>query len=765
MLMLPIRHHSPSCARHLRSILFERRPQAVLIEAPQDAEPLIPLLQHQETLPPVALYCTWRDPQGGLSGNHASYYPFCEFSPEWVAIRSAGELGCRVRFIDLPYAQGLRAANSSPKAPESLLQEQWLRRSRFIAGAIRRAGVRDRDELWDHWFESRVKEDPIAYFDRVLAWCAAARQTLAPEFLSEDGGLAREAHMAACIAEESGDVVVVTGGLHTPALLESTAAAARSERDAADAKSTGITLMRYGYEQLDALNGYASGMPSPGFYQQLAAGTDLESMLLQIARELRTKSGQASVAESIAAVEQLRGLMALRGHEQLTREDLYDTVRSVFVKGSIEIEGQQVLAITRKVLTGSRRGQVPAEAGQPPIVADFEKQAEALGLQLGGHKEHALVLDPYRKARDRARSRLLHQLALLGVPFAEFIRGPDFVSGEELSRIQEEWHYRWRPESETALIEASRYGGSLREAATSLSLERFAELGSGDLRGLRAAESLLAALRCGLHEQLPTWTRQTRVLVSQDPDFVSVSQACLLLRMAQTSCEPLELHREHALQRLATDAWEHAAYLLPTLADFAEEREEEGLEALCGFAETMPAADTPLLCEGLERLAAQGPERNSSPNPMLAGAALGLLYGEGRLSDAELAQRAAGRLLGRSEEGSGKGVGRFFRGLLRTGRSSFWQIPALQTALHQSLSECSEEQFLAMLPHLRLAFSDLTPRETSRVAADVAQLLDDPEWRPTQTYRLSSEDALQLREVDRLLRESLRQDGLEEWIR
>ena len=38
VVLVPIRHHSPACARHLRALLEVVRPAAVLIEAPCDAE-------------------------------------------------------------------------------------------------------------------------------------------------------------------------------------------------------------------------------------------------------------------------------------------------------------------------------------------------------------------------------------------------------------------------------------------------------------------------------------------------------------------------------------------------------------------------------------------------------------------------------------------------------------------------------------------------------------------------------------------------------
>jgi len=47
----PIRHHSPAC----KALLTEIRPRQVLIEAPIDFDPLIPILLDAGTRPPVAI--------------------------------------------------------------------------------------------------------------------------------------------------------------------------------------------------------------------------------------------------------------------------------------------------------------------------------------------------------------------------------------------------------------------------------------------------------------------------------------------------------------------------------------------------------------------------------------------------------------------------------------------------------------------------------------------------------------------------------------
>src|SRR5262249_9795090 len=90
--------------------------------------------------------------------------------------------------------------------------------------------------------------------------------------LQADGTLAREAMMRACIrdaiAARSGPIAVVTGGFHTPALIDGQPEATRP---------TGATtrsnawLIRYDFRALDRLNGYGAGLPLPGFYEQVWA--------------------------------------------------------------------------------------------------------------------------------------------------------------------------------------------------------------------------------------------------------------------------------------------------------------------------------------------------------------------------------------------------------------------------------------------------------------------------------------------------------------
>ena len=273
---------------------------------------------------PVAIYTTYvqrRKDEGGAEGSgkngdplrHAAYYPLCDYSPELAAIRAAAAIGARPRFIDLTFPEMVESGRHLGEGrAQSLLEERHLAHSEILRETCRRVGARDPDDLWDQLYElDHDHRDTARFFQDVLGYCALARRDYNPAMLQLDGCAAREAAMAAAVAEEAGRVVVVTGGFHTVALPG--AAPALPGRVEVDPKDALVTLMRYGFEQLDRLNGYASGMPAPEFYQRTWEEKPVTGLIVELAREARRRNIGVSVADEIAALEQVRRLAALRG--------------------------------------------------------------------------------------------------------------------------------------------------------------------------------------------------------------------------------------------------------------------------------------------------------------------------------------------------------------------------------------------------------------------------------------------------------------------
>ena len=133
-LLLPVRHHSPACARMVRDTIGQSRPAAVLIEGPADFNERIDelFLGHR---PPIAIY-SYVDWQDGT--RQGAYYPMCEYSPEWQALIAAQGLRSSVRFIDLPFATLAREDKRTPS-----LRRRPAARQRLCGGAVQGAGGRE----------------------------------------------------------------------------------------------------------------------------------------------------------------------------------------------------------------------------------------------------------------------------------------------------------------------------------------------------------------------------------------------------------------------------------------------------------------------------------------------------------------------------------------------------------------------------------------------------------------------------------------------
>ncbi len=804
----PIRHHSPACALHLEWLLRQRKPQAILIEGPAAFTSLIPLVLHPGTKAPFAVYTSFvkeeplpeqasgRAPALLGPPRHAAYYPFCDYSPELVALRVGSELGASLRFVDLDYPDQIHAERQAVKesgAPrvESLLAERHFKRSRYLQSLARRAGCRDHNDLWDHLFETRAGMASSSgasacekFIRDVAGWCHFARADATAEELEADGTLAREAAMAGAIREElskgTKPIVVVTGGFHTvvlPRLVSGKSApvstAKRKKEETLDC------LIRYGFEQLDALNGYAAGMPSPYYYDQVwhtvrrdhppTAFGDLAARILVDLGQLTRRKKLAvalSPADEIAALEQTRRLAMLRGHPGPTREDLLDGIRSCFVKGSMDAEGEIVLGLARHALGGTSIGEVPPEAGVPPLVADFRDTARKLRLNINDSVRRKTSLDLYRKAPHRQSSRFFHSLTFLEVPFAAMAAGPDFVKGVGLERLFEHWSYQWTPRTESRLVEAGIYGATVEEAAANRLAWAITDLETTG-RGRCAAEAvgmLVHACRMGLHRHTTRLLTLIGAEVEEDPSLTSLTAALNQLVLLWESREPLEAHRLTGIPVLIRAAFERACYLLHSLADTPAEAANETLGSLLAIRDLLrssaagdQALDQALFYEPLAKVFLQ-----PKCPALLTGGIAGLLYGDARLPEQELFKLLTGSLNAASAQAGDETA--FLIGLLRSCRELAWRQPALVEEVEKLLAAWSEEEFIQRVPHLRMAFADLTPREADQVATVVAGLHGGEKLGSLHRPEVSEAEALAAARINGAVKKALDEDGLGSWI-
>jgi len=751
LVVFPVRHHSPACALQLLRLIRERRPSVILVEGPRAFSPLIPLLTDAAARMPLAIYtyAVGRPDGDTPAPRHAAYYPFCDYSPELVALRAAAELAIPAHFIDLEYAAQCQL-DAPPQDSEaiSLLNERHLERSAHLRLLAAELGCRDHEELWEHLFEcSGTAVDAAEFVARIAAYCQLARLDHDETELTRDGTLAREAEMAWHIraalvarADGSGPVFAVVGGFHAVVLSEQVRKAGeRPQPPRTLFVEENSALIRYSFDRLDRLNGYASGMTSPAWHQRLwerllklerirgAQGVRerqaaaLEA-LFDIAATLREKHRVLLPMPALAAAyRQALTLSQLRRRPAPARDDVVDAVTSCFVQGDLAAEGPVIYAALHATLTGAATGRVPPGAPKPPLLRDFEYRARRQRLKIDDASPRRVQLDIYRRPEHRLTSRLLHGLGYLGVAFATRTAGPDFVHGTGLNRLQEHWDYCFSAAAEASLVEASLYGVTVPLAVADRFRTNLDKLAAGaEARNARAAVAFLAqGCTLGLHDHLPRVLAALRHAIAADAEFDSVANAAGSLGLLWESREPLEARDIADLPDVLRATYERAIYLgLGLGADREGEAERRNMEALIRLRELLGSAagsglDAELYWDLVERLAAHGDASS------VRGASVGLLYSAGRLGAAQLATFLTGQFTGASEPPRAVA---FLRGLLRAAREAAWQQPELLQALDAMLSGWDEATFIDVLPELRMAFADLTPRETDRVGEAVASL-------------------------------------------
>lgn len=789
LIIFPVRHHSPACAWQLRKLFQDLTPCAVLVEGPQSFTPLIPLLTHPEARMPLAVYTyAVHKAKGDVpERRRAAYYPFCDHSPELVALQAAAERGIPARFIDLDFGEQAIIETEANEEAESLLEERHFQRSQYLQQLAGQLGCRDHEELWEHLFEVSAGHRTLSqHVQDVAAYCHLSRVDSSHEELAADGTLQREAEMVRHICEalaarqaDDGPVLVVVGGFHAVVIRDLLAAAAPPPTVRRSGVSEEATaLIRYSFERLDRLNGYASGMTSPAWHQRvweegirrdrakLPASPRQRhdaalALLFDIATELRTRHAISLPMPALAAAyEQVLRLTELRGRPAPVRADVLDAVTSCFVKGDADADGALVLGVARRAFTGDAVGKVPPGASTPPLVRDFAWRARRQRLKIDEPEPRRAVLDLYRRADHRLTSRLLHGLSLLGVPFAFRTAGPDFVAGTGTDRLQEHWEYTYGVATEASLVEASVHGATVPLAVANRFAARLdlleAEGGSRDAR--MAAGLLVHACVMGLHDHLPRVVAALRLAIGRDASFESVAAASASLGLLWESREPLETRDLVELPILLEGAYERAVFLGQELggsyADLADR-----VKALLRLRELLVSAagkalDNNLYWEMVANLLGH-------ESALIRGAASGLLYSAGRLDETALASTLNGHLNGLSQPPEAVS---FLRGLLQTAREAAWQQPELIGVLDRLFSGWDEAAFVAILPELRLAFAEMTPKETDRIAEAVTTLHGGVALGSLTSHTLSADDVQANLLLSQRLTELLQADGLQGWL-
>jgi hypothetical protein len=726
-----IRHHGPGSAASLVAALDALMPARVLIEGPPEADSLIRFAASPEMVPPIALLI-----HGADDPSLAAFYPFAEYSPEWQAMLWAARGGRPVRFIDLPAAHKLAATEASRTpsdadedsddaqaalpAPSPDPVEPPQPESEFTAPRIQRdplgalaaiAGYDDGEAWWNAFIEHSA---PGPQIFAAIGEAMSALRDHTPDDTAPEARRAleehREAHMRLAIAdalkETDGDVAVICGAWHVPALRRKVLRAddKATLRNLPKVKVT-ATWVPWTDTRLATGSGYGAGVISPGWYRHLwqswhahPAGDARSARhlaahwLTRVARLLREGGRPVSTASVIEAARLAEALAALRGLSLPGLSEMREACLATLCMG----ETVPLKLIEERLVIGTDVGQIDDAVPQMPLAADLARQQRRLKLKPEGlDREAALDL---RADAGLAKSLLLHRLALLNVPWGRLI---------ELNRsrgtFRERWMLRWDPEFSVRLAEALIYGTTIEQAAGNAAFARARTADSLQILASTVESCLLAGLdsaaraAIALLQARATHSSDIAGLIAAMPPLANILRygtarempatelRLLVTSMVEAVCAGLV----HACRRLDDPSAEAMRSSLTAFNRAAAVLDDEHLEANWRAA--------------LARLT-----RDGDVAPLLRGFATRTLHDQNALDGRETAAHFSRAL---SPAAPLNEAGQWLDGFLSGGANILLHDTQLLAIIDGWMAQLSDGAFMGILPMLRRVFSSIDRAE------------------------------------------------------
>lgn len=765
----PIRHHSPTAARHVEQVVKARRPQILFLEEPAEANALLPHIVDTETQPPVAVYSSYRDDDNvlGLAGilspaqdiptRSATWSPLLAYSPEYIAMKIAHRLNIEVVFIDLPHYAllGPRSIASRTRdiSPEDSNTDDLIATSDFYQALAKVAGYRNWDEAWDCLFEFGGFAGDAEQFRRELAvFCAAARRTTPRARMLADGTLEREAFMIATIQQTlterqipPTEAMVICGGFHL--FMDRTPSVPIPPLPAG---TTSVSLVPYSFFRVSDLSGYAAGNRAPQFYQswweQTRKGTVddlLANHIVAVLKRARRYGEVVSPADAISVAHHARMLAHLRRHETPVLDDIHDAIITCCCKGNPEHEGIQLQRAMDEIDIGRAIGKVTPRIGRLPLVEDFFNTMANFGLAelLSEEKRMTIRLDK-RQEYERQKSAFLHRLAFLEVPIGQLddARNPAAI---EATLFREQWTLRWSPQIEPKLTKENLYGDTIEAAVFARLRERMAE--SVHDAG-HSSDHLRQAVEMDLPDLIQQMQDQCEASIATDARLISLAKALLNLTLIDRQADFRNLRRD-VIQQILVHCYQRACFAIPASASPPEDEQEHVISALKIMAESVFRDMDDLYDRDLFARQVMSAAEESTV-PFLKGALYGMLVELRVLPTSEVAELIQSYAQSPSE--IMVKAGDFLDGMLAVSRTSIMLgADNLITAIEALLRAADEQSFLTMLPRIRAAFERLHDHDRDSIALRVAEMHGLKEAKHLTALNTSHEAALIITRIDR----------------
>lgn len=750
--ILGIRHHGVGSAKNVREQLKLLQPDMILVEGPPEITDALQRIGHPDLKPPVSVmvYNTENPKQ-------SVFYPFAEYSPEWVAAAYAHQNNIPLRAIDLPAAIGFQMANDEIKEAseaaenpnEPLENEEILMPMEGIA--VRDplhyladiAGFTSGSEFWEHYFEKHhFSLHPTEHFEAVTTAMTALRDEQIPSALEKENHY-REAYMRELMRKAQNElyqnIVVVCGAWHAPALLDLDKTAKADSKILRSLPKTKIKTMAtwipWTNKRLSLTSGYGAGIESPGWAEHLWKTPHEYDLrwLTKVASVFRKKQVDISTAHVIEASRLAESLAALRQQAHPSLGELNEAVLAVMCMG----DGIMLNLVREELIVGKKLGKVPDDVSKVPLQGDFERTLKSLRLPLTANaKQYDLDL---RNENDLQRSIFLHRLELLGMTW------PKRADSRSKGTFRESWTLEWEPEMMISLIEKAYLGNTIEIATQQVVIQQLeTETSVGNIATL--IQRAIPAELFGVMELLLTKLNDLATLSSDVIDLMTAYPPLVQIsrygNVRKTDLSLMQTLVERLIIRICIGLPNACYGLDDANADkmFVKIGQVNEAILLNDIAET-----SALWLETLKKLL-----EKTGISPLIMGCTCRLLLDAQHLSDEEANRHLSYSL---SIANTPTDVAAWLEGFLRGSGMILIYDHKLWNLVYQWVASLTPEIFMELLPILRRTFSKFEYAERRQIGekAKKGQIIDTNTNITTSFSLLDTERAEQILPVLKML--------------
>jgi hypothetical protein len=459
-----------------------------------------------------------------------------------------------------------------------------------------------------------------------------------------------------------------------------------------------MTWVPWTHSRLSASSGYGAGIASPGWYHHLFSHDEhvVEHWFTRVAGVLRERDLPVSSAHAIEATRLATALATLRGRPAAGLEEVQEATLSVMCDGRAAL----LSYVTTALVVGEDMGVVPDGAPLVPLDADLRRTARTLRLAFSPTPKE-VVLD-LRKDKDRAKSHLLHRLAVLDIGWGT----PQYVSGR--GTFKEAWSLAWQPEFAVAVVIAAHWGTTVPAAATARLTADIGPLAD-------VTDRIEQALLADLDPALPTLLTVLDERAAHEADVVQLLDALPALVRAQrygtvrrTDTASLAEVADALLARAAAGLPVAVGGLNPDAA--AELRRH--IDAVTGVIGLLPSTAHGLWFGTLRRILGRG----DVPG-ILAGRLTRTLLDAGELTIDDARDGLSRALSGGHTVGDRAA---FAEGFLSASALLLIHDPTIVGIVDEWIAGLRPDEFTEVLPVLRRAFGAFTKPEREAIAQRAA---------------------------------------------